>query len=138
MRPTSAALSKAELARLTRVKRPSPPPLVALGPEMVSFFKNSVEKRQGKLTRIAGSWTQLVPELISDHCALESYNRGTLTVVVDTASHLYELKQLLLAGLQQQLLLACQTSGLRKIALKRGRWYDGPDDGSYRTIRFDR
>ena len=60
---------------------------------------------------------------------------GTLTVVVDSASHLYELKQLLLAGLQQQLMIACGASGLRKVALRRGRWYDG-DDPAERKVRF--
>ena len=56
----------------------------------------------------------------------------------DQDSHykdLYELKQLLLAGLEQQLLLACKAAGLRKITLKSGRWYDGTDDA--RRVRFD-
>jgi hypothetical protein len=60
----------------------------------------------------------------------ESLNRGTLTVLVDSSAHLYDLKQLLLAGLEKQLLLACKSAGLRKIALKPGRWYEGatPED----------
>ncbi len=62
---------------------------------------------------------------MAGHCSLESFTRGSLTVFVDNSSHLYELKQLLLAGLQQQLLLACNAAGLRKIALKPGRWYEG-------------
>ena len=62
-------------------------------------------------------------------------HRGSLTVLVDTASHLYELKQLLLAGLQQQLLLACKSAGLRKISLKPGRWYEGTNQE--RKLRFD-
>jgi hypothetical protein len=69
------------------------------------------------------------------HCALESLNRGTLTVIVDSASHLYELKQLLLAGLQDQLLLACRSTGLRKVALRPGQWYAG--EGAGRAVRFD-
>jgi hypothetical protein len=40
-----------------------------------------------------------VPELLNDHCALESFSRGTLVVIVDSSSHLYQLKTLLLAGL---------------------------------------
>jgi len=127
-----------ELERIYHAKHQTPPAMQALGPELIAFFKNSVAKRQGKLTKIAASWTQLVPELLSDHCALESFSRGTLTVLVDSASHLYELKQLLLSGLQQQLLMACKGAGLRKISLKRGRWYDGPADGSIRKIRFER
>ena len=122
------------LARLHRVKQVEPPAAAALGPEMVSFFKNSVEKRHTKLSKIAAAWTGLVPETLADHCALESLNRGTLTVLVDSASHLYELKQLLLAGLQQQLLLASKAAGLRKILLRPGRWYDGSEGD--RKLRF--
>ena len=99
---------------------------------MISFFKTSVEKRQTKFAKIADCWFTLVPKTLSDHCALESFSRGSLTVMVDSASHLYELKQLLLAGLEKQLLMACKSAGLRKINLRRGRWYD---DG--RNVRFD-
>ena len=127
--------TEAELRRLARVKQAPPPPVEALGPELVAFFKQSVQKRQTKLARIAETWAQLVPELLNEHCALEGLHRGTLTVVVDSASHLYELKQLLLAGLEQQLRLACSASGLRKITLRRGRWYDG-EDPTDRKVRF--
>ena len=95
-----------------------------LGPELIGFFKQSVAKRQVKLVQIAECWGCLVPATLNDHCALEALNRGTLTVLVDSSAHLYELKQLLLAGLQDQLLLACRSTGLRKISLKPGRWYD--------------
>ena len=138
MRTIASLLSQTELGRLTRAKQQLPASAPLLGPEMITFFKKSVEKRQGKLTKIAASWMQLVPELISDHCALDSLNRGTLTVVVDTASHLFELKQLLLAGIEQQLMIACKSAGLRKIALKRGRWYEAPAEGTERKIRFER
>ena len=131
------------LARLARVKAAPPPVPDPLGPELISFFKTSVQKRQSKLEKIADCWQQLVPELLNEHCALEGLTRGTLTVLVDTAAHLYELKQLLLAGLEKQLLTACKATGLRKIALKRGRWYagDGGDDArgdrpGDRRVRF--
>jgi len=135
VRTDDPRLAAAELRRLHRVKQHAPAAPEALGPEMVSFFKNAVQKRQTKLSKIADCWSKLVPELLNEHCALEGLNRGTLTVLVDSASHLYELKQLLLAGLQQQLLLACKGAGLRKITLKRGRWYDG-DERSDRKVRF--
>ena len=80
-------------------------------------------------------WEVLVPEKLAEHCALESLYRGQLTVIVDSSAHLYELKQLLLAGLQQQLLLACKSAGLRKINLRAGRWYLGSD--AQRKISFD-
>jgi len=126
----------AELARLHRFKQSRPATHAPLGPEMVSFFKQSVEKRQTKLAKIAECWGALVPETLNDHCALESLTRGSLTVIVDSSSHLYELKQLLLAGLEQQLLLACKSAGLRKIMLKPGRWYD--DGGTAQSDRKPR
>ena len=128
-------LEEAEVRRLARVKSAPPPMPDALGPELIAFFKSSVQRRQTKLEKIAGCWSQLVPELLNEHCALEGLSRGTLTVLVDSASHLYELKQLLLAGLEKQLLTACKSTGLRKIALKRGRWYEG-DAGEDRRVRF--
>jgi hypothetical protein len=127
----------AELRKLDHHKRIQRQAGEALGPEMISFFRQSVEKRHSKLGKIAECWGRLIPETLSEHCSLESYHRGTLTVIVDSSSHLYELKQLLLAGLQQQLLLACKSAGLRKINLRAGRWYDSVDDGG-RKLRFDR
>jgi hypothetical protein len=106
-----------------------------LGPEMVEFFKRSVQKRQTKFSKIGECWAARVPEILCEHTSLESFSKGTLTVLVDSASHLYELKQLLLAGLQQQILFACKSAGLRKISLKRGQWYEG--DGVTKKIRFD-
>src|SRR4051812_23826125 len=117
----------AELGRLDRVKRVNRAVGAPLGPAMVQFFKNSVEKRQTKLGKIGECWGAIVPEMLAEHCALESYSRGTLTVIVDSSTHLYELKQLLLAGLQQQLMIACKGAGVRKINLKSGRWYAGGD-----------
>lgn len=99
-----------------------------LGQEMIAFFKQSVQKRQTKLSAIAAAWEKLVPPILNEHCALESLNRGTLTVIVDSSPHLYELRQLLLAGIETQLKLACKSSGLRKIVLKPGRWYDNTSD----------
>src|ERR1700742_4749299 len=125
-----------ELPRLYTVKQRDIPQAAKLGPEMIQYFKQSVEKRQTKLSKIAECWGALVPDTLNEHCALESLTRGSLTVLVDSSSHLYELKQLLLAGLQQQLLLACKSAGLRKIALKPGRWYDASEGG--KRLRFDR
>ena len=127
---------EAAFQRLARVKQSPAPPMAALGAEMLMFFKQSIEKRQAKFGKIGKCWAQLVPETLADHCALDSFSRGTLTVLVDSSSHLYELKQLLLAGLQQQLLLACANAGLRKINLRPGRWYDG-ESPSGGKLRFD-
>ena len=137
MTPAAAQrLQQADLARAHRAKARAPVAADPLGPELVGFFKHSVAKRQAKLCQIAGCWAVLVPPTLDKHCALESLHRGTLTVLVDSSSHLYELKQLLLAGLQDQLLLACKASGLRKVSLKPGRWYADAADGGAKP-RFD-
>src|SRR3954471_18950361 len=120
------------LQRLHACKQFTAVSTAPLGPEMIEFFKQSVQRRQTKLAKIAECWGVLVPETLNDHCSLESLTRGSLTVIVDSSSHLYELKQLLLAGLQDQLLLACKSAGLRKINLKPGRWYETPEEDSPR------
>lgn len=123
-----------DLKRLHEYKRQNHPDMPAFGPELLQFFKTDVQKRHTKLGAIAERWSQLIPETLQEHCALEGFSGGTLKVIVDSSSHLYELKQILLAGIQQQMILACKSSGLRKITLKLGRWYDG--DGSERKLRF--
>ena len=45
----------------------------------------------------------MIPSTFLDHTALESFSKGTLTVLVDSSAHLYELRTLLLSGLQQHL-----------------------------------
>jgi len=113
-----------ELRRIAHFKRHEAPAAAHLGPELISFFKGSVQKRQTKLASIASCWERLVPRMLDAHCALDSLSRGSLVVLVDSSSHLFELKQLLLAGLERQLLVACKSAGLRKITLRSGRWYD--------------
>src|SRR5205809_7255088 len=120
---------EAELRRISRVKQTTRSLESTLGVEMVDFFKHSVQKRQSKFAKIGECWSKIVPQTFCEHTSLESFTKGTLTVLVDSASHLYELKQLLLAGLQQQLLLACKSAGLRKIALTPGRWYEASEGG---------
>ncbi len=127
---------EAELSRLARVKKTEPYDAAALGPELISFFKVSVEKRNAKFSKIADAWAKLVPQALADHSALESFARGTLAVVVDSSSHLYELKQLLLAGLEKQLLLACSSAGLKKVTLKRGSWYEEGSEPGQKKLKW--
>ena len=125
---------EAELRRVSRVKKTTRAIEPNLGAELVDFFKKSVAKRQTKFSKIGECWGSIVPATFCEHTSLESFSKGTLTVLVDSSSHLYELKQLLLAGLQQQILITCRSTGLRKIVLKRGKWYDG--EGIEKKIRF--
>src|SRR5262249_20849732 len=125
-----------DLERLAEFKQTRQSSAQPLGPELISFFKQSVSKRQTKIAKIAEAWGARVHGALTHHCSLEGYNRGTLTVLVDSSSHLYELRQLLSAGLQNQLMLACKASGLKKIVLRPGRWYEGHDDTGSGKPRF--
>jgi hypothetical protein len=124
----------ATLKRLSRVKQQSdagrtPEPL---GPVLLEFHEKSVQKRQPKIQRICDAWLATVPEQLCRHCSLESFARGKLTVLVDSQPHLYQLKQLLLGGLEGQLITDCRGSGLRNVSLKRGQWYTGDDAAAVR------
>ena len=121
-----------ELRRVVAAKSAAPRESPLLGAEVVQFFKQSVQKRQTRFGRIAQCWEQLVPASLAEHCALESLHRGSLTVIVDSSSHIYELKSLLLGGLEQKLKMACGSTGLRKISIKPGRWYEAAGDGKAR------
>ena len=125
--------SDRDLIRLHRVKQLARPQPSRVGEGALAFFKQSVRK-QSSLQRVAEAWVALVPVSLNAHCALDGMHRGTLTVLVDGSSFHYELTQLMLAGLEDQLLLACKTAGLRRVALKRGRWYSG--DGEDRRVEF--
>lgn len=118
------------LKRMAKFKAPRRAATPAVGGEMLHFFKG-VQKRQPKMEGVSRAWQQLVPAMFHAHTCLEGFSKGTLTVLVDSQGHLYELKQLMLAGLEKQLSVACKTAGLKKVTLKRGNWYD-PDTGAPR------
>ena len=119
------------LARLDRHKRRDTAVGTSLG-ETLAALHGQVARRQPKMEKLADAWCRFVPESMCARCSLESFVRGRLTVVVDSAPHLYELKQLLLAGLEREILRACKGAGLTRIALKRGRWYDDRGEATVR------
>ena len=121
-RPNQAFLM---LQRMQKAKQFAPPRVEKIGHDMVNFFKHNVEKRQKNLGKIGEAWATMIPENLMEHSCIESITRGTLTVLVDSSSHLYLLRQLLLSGLEKQLITVCKKEKLRKISLKPGRWYDG-------------
>ena len=109
-----------ELARLDRSKRRDTGVGSALGDAMVDLFQGNIARHHRKFGGLAEIWCQLVPARYLGRCTLSSFQKGKLVVLVDSAPHLYELKQLMLSGLEKQLLVACKAAGLTKINLKRG------------------
>jgi hypothetical protein len=74
-----------------------------LGHPLAIFMERTLKKRVRQVSCLAKVWDELVPEPIREHTALESFERGILTVIVDSSSHRYQLKTLLSAGLLQEL-----------------------------------
>lgn len=115
-----------ELDRVTHWRaRKAAAPAPTLGDSVVRFYKD-IERRLKALGPLAEVVYTLIPQPFHTHIGLESFTRGNLVLLVDSAPHHYELKQLLLAGLQSQLLLAGRRHGLRKLTLRQGAWYVGP------------
>jgi len=67
------------------------------------LMKHTLGKRVRQVGKMAEIWDEVVPDEILEHTALESLNRGVLTVMVDSSSHRYQLQTLLLAGLQKEI-----------------------------------
>jgi hypothetical protein len=86
------------------------------------LMKYTLAKKVKQLGRLAEVWDQVVPEEISAHTALESYTRGVLTVIVDSAPHRFSLQMLLAGGLQK--ILQTHFSGaLNKVNLIPGQFH---------------
>jgi hypothetical protein len=110
----------AELQRLHKWKSPRPYTPPVLGQTALDFFTHNLTRRFEKFGKLSEVWLTLVPAPLADRTMLAAFQRGTLTVHVADSATLYELKQVMLAGLEDQLLLAGRGQGLRKISLKRG------------------
>jgi len=66
-----------------------------------TFMKHHLGRRVKQLSRLAVLWDEVIPEPLRRHTALESFRQGVLTVMVDSASHRFELQTLLRSGILQ-------------------------------------
>jgi hypothetical protein len=93
------------------------------------FMKKVVYPRQKKLVSIGQAWRELLPEDLVAHSCLEDIRGGRLTVLVDSAAHLYELNLLIQQGLADQLRQNCTGVSIHEIILRRGVWYRTGEQG---------
>ena len=63
------------------------------------LVRRRLARRVKTIGKLSQAWDESVPETIREHTALISFNRGTLTVAVDSAAHRYQLEVLLRGGL---------------------------------------
>jgi hypothetical protein len=87
-----------------------------LGQPLASLMKHTLAKKVRQLSRIAELWDEFIPESLRDHTALESFHRGVLTVLVDSAAHRFQLQTLMDGGLIDRLRGAFP-GGLDKVRL---------------------
>ena len=96
-------------------------PIAPLGEPLAFFMKHQLARRVKQLSRLAEIWDEIIPDSIAEHTALEGFHRGTLTVIVDSASHRFQLQTLLLGGLLKE--LQSRFSGaLNKVRLEPGQF----------------
>ena len=76
---------------------------VHLGHPLALLMKYNLSKRAKQLGKLASVWDEVLPEFLSEHTSLESFNSGVLTVLVDSASRRFQLQTLLTGGLKREI-----------------------------------
>ena len=98
---------------------------------LTSLMKYTLAKRVRQLSKLSEVWDDVVPQEIAEHTALESFNRGVLSVLVDSASHRFQLQTMLDGGLTGEI-RARFSGALNKIKLVMGQFYAVDLTGSQR------
>lgn len=96
--------------------------IVPLSEPLTQLVKRTLARRVRQLSRISELWDELVPEEINHHTALEGFQRGVLSVMVDSSAHRFQLQTLLSSGLLEE--LQSRFGGtLRRVRLVPGQFY---------------
>ena len=93
-----------------------------LGASVAVLMKHTLGKRVRQLSQLAKVWDEVVPGPIREHTALESFHRGVLAVIVDSASHRFQLQTLLTGGLMREI-QARFPGTLERIRIMPGQFY---------------
>lgn len=111
--------------------RQSPHRTGPLAEPVALLMKHTLGKRVKQLGAVARAWDECIPEPLRSHTALESYGRGTLTVMVDTAAWRFHLEMLLKGGLQRALAERLNAP-LNKVRIIPGQFYSVDLEGQPR------
>jgi hypothetical protein len=95
---------------------------VQLAEPLTLLMKRKLAKRVRQLAKLAEIWDEVVPATVREHTALESFQRGSLTVIVDSAAHRFQLQTLLNGGLLAEI-RARFSGALNKVCLRPGQFY---------------
>lgn len=118
---------KHTLDRVTRSRRKKPTAQPLANP-IAKFVRREVTTRQKTLGRLGQAWQELLPKELLEHTCVETLHHGTLRVLVDNASSMFELNQAR-EQLTEQIRELCPTIGLSQIRFIRGRWYRISEEG---------
>lgn len=95
------------------------------------LMKHTLGKRVRQVGKLVDIWDAVIPDEIREHTALEGFNRGVLTVMVDSAPHRFQLQILLASGVERE--IRHRFSGaLKKIRLVPGQFYSVDVNGERR------
>ena len=101
---------------------------------LAMFMKHTLGRRVKQVGKLVGAWQEVIPAELAEHTCLESFQRGVLTVLVDTAAHRFQLQNLLNAGLIKD--LQKRFGGpLNRVKLVPGQFYS-LDDNDQRRFAF--
>ena len=106
-------------------------PVTHLGESLALLMTQTLAKKVRQLAELSAVWDEVIPEEIASHTALESFNRGTLTVRVDSAPHRFQLQTLLNGGLRRAL-QARFSGAINRIRLVPGQFYSVDVNGAAR------
>ena len=93
-------MDDAQLRTVWQQRQPRDRTVHLSGP-LATLMKRTLAKRVSQLSKLTQVWDEVIPDTISRHTALDSFNRGVLTVLVDSASHRFQLQTLLAGGLMK-------------------------------------
>jgi hypothetical protein len=99
------------------------PPAVPLAQPLALLMKHTLGRRVRQLGRLAEVWEEVLPEELAAHTALDGLRNGTLTVLVDSSPHRFQLRQLLDGGLLAEI-RARFSGALNKVRLVPGQFTD--------------
>jgi len=91
-----------------------------IGEALTKFMEpgpSGLTQRYETASQISALWTQLLPEVLAEHCRIVDLSHGTLTVEADSPSFLYEMRisgQQLVKYLRQ----GCPSAKIREIKVK--------------------
>ncbi len=109
--------------------------LVPLAEPLGVLMKHKLGRRVKQLGDLGEIWDDVLPEDYREHTALESFSRGTLTVMVDSASRRFHLQKLLAGGLQQEIQRRFKGS-LNRIRIVAGQFYNVDTETGQKRYEF--